>query len=112
MSVVTNLIFSYSILEDGSNIKLINDWLTDKYFSSFSDEGEHAWAISKQSILTHVNKPNTPVTKKGNTGTMTIKAMLLGHKMKKTPGGRVYCDVCNRMVTEITRGQLKCQNNA
>ena len=70
-----------------------------------------SWAISKQSILNYVNKPNVPVTKKGNsrnTGTMTIKAMLLGHKMGKSPDGRVYCSVCQKTVTEITRGQLRC----
>ena len=70
-----------------------------------------SWAISKQSILNYVNKPVKQTTKQRygqNTGSMTIKAMLLGHKMGKSPDGRVYCSVCQKTVTEITRGQLRC----
>ena len=71
-----------------------------------------AWAICKASILAYDSgdrpKPKPRSTKKQSI-TMRIKAMQLGHKLRNSPDGRVYCTKCQETVTVIAKGNMKCE---
>ena len=71
-----------------------------------------AWAICKASILAYDSgdrpKPKPKSTRKQSI-TMRIKAMQLGHKLRNSPDGRVYCTKCQETVTVIAKGNMKCE---
>lgn len=65
-----------------------------------------AWAVSKQSVLAYGSKPKNTTR---NFIRLRLKAMQLGHKMIKSPDGRVYCTKCQETVTVIAKGNMKCE---
>ena len=71
-----------------------------------------AWAICKASILAYDSgdrpKPKPKSTKKQSI-TMRLKAMQLGHKLRNSPDGRVYCTKCQETITAIAKGNMRCE---
>lgn len=71
------------------------------------------WAISKASILAYGSgdrpKPKPKSTKRQSI-TMRIKAMQLGHKLRNSPDGRVYCTKCQETITVIAKGNVRCES--
>ena len=71
-----------------------------------------AWAICKASILAYDSgdrpKPKPRSTKKQSI-TMRIKAMQLGHKLRNSPDGRVYCTKCQETITQIAKSNMRCE---
>ena len=71
-----------------------------------------AWAICKASILAYDSgdrpKPKPKSTKKQSI-TMRLKAMQLGHKLRNSPDGRVYCTKCQETITQIAKSNMKCE---
>ena len=53
------------------------------------------WYADKQSVLRFLSRPE--------------KIELLGHKMRKSPDGRVYCIHCQETIKNISKGDLSCQ---
>ena len=71
-----------------------------------------AWAICKASILAYDSgdrpKPKPKSTKKQSI-TMRLKAMQLGHKLRNSPDGRVYCTKCQETITQIAKSNMRCE---
>ena len=71
-----------------------------------------AWAICKASILAYDSgdrpKPKPKSTKKQSI-TMRLKAMQLGHKLRNSPDGRVYCTKCQETITLIAKSNMRCE---
>ena len=71
-----------------------------------------AWAICKASILAYDSgdrpKPK-PKSAKKQSITMRIKAMQLGHKLRNSPDGRVYCTKCQETITQIAKSNMRCE---
>ena len=71
-----------------------------------------AWAICKASILAYDSgdrpKPK-PKSAKKQSITMRLKAMQLGHKLRNSPDGRVYCTKCQETITQIAKSNMKCE---
>ena len=70
------------------------------------------WAICKQSILAYDSgdrpKPKRKTTKKKSI-TMRLRAMQLGHKLRNSPDGRVYCTKCQETITQIAKSNMRCE---
>ena len=74
------------------------------------------WAICKASMLSYDSgdrpkpkpKPRQKSAKKQSI-TMRIKAMQLGHKLRNSPDGRVYCTKCQETITQIAKSNMRCE---
>ena len=70
------------------------------------------WAICKASMLSYDSgdrpKPKPKSTKKQSI-TMRLKAMQLGHKLRNSPDGRVYCTKCQETITQIAKSNMRCE---
>lgn len=71
-----------------------------------------AWAVQKESLLKYKNKHNGVKPKKEYQLSGYIVAFKLGHKMRKSPDGRVYCLRCQNTLTIITKEKLSCQTQS
>lgn len=66
-----------------------------------------AWAIEKESVIKYANNAKPPAAKLSIK--MNLKAMQLGHKMRKAPDGRVHCIYCGESITNIYEGKPSCK---
>lgn len=87
---------------------------TESYLQTLAKNGTisavkigNAWAIEKSSLL-KFGKKQEPKQKpqKKQSVSLRLKAMQLGHKLYKSPDGRVYCTKCQLTVTQI-KGRCK-----
>jgi excisionase family DNA binding protein len=74
------------------------------------------WAIAKESVFDYQKTGNSKnySAQKAKAKVITKikirkKAFDLGHKMKPSPDGRVYCLNCQETVENIAKGNLLCQ---
>lgn len=66
-----------------------------------------AWAIEKESIMKYAANTNPPAAKLSIK--MNLKAIQLGHKMRKAPDGRVHCIYCGESIKNIYEGKPSCK---
>ena len=71
------------------------------------------WAVNQDSIIEYKEsekrQKRPSKAEKINSLNMYQKAFKLGHKMHKSPDGRVYCDHCQEMIKTIHKENLPCQ---
>lgn len=90
---------------------------TEKYIQKLAANGTitavkigHSWAIEKQSLLKFGTKQEPkPRPQKRQFVTLRLKAMQLGHRLQKSPDGRVYCVKCQETVTTIVKNKMRCK---
>ena len=68
-----------------------------------------AWAIRKDSLMHYKNRHGDKKPRKEYQLSSHIKAYKLGHKMRKSPDGRVYCQYCQETLTAIVKGNSPCK---
>lgn len=71
------------------------------------------WAVCKDSVIEfgELDKGQKQPSKvqKIEGLKMYQKAFVLGHKMRKSLDGRVYCIHCQETITNISKGNLSCK---